>query len=171
MNNLATEQELFEKFKRNMDYLIGLCKDKTIVFDFDGTLTRFQYAADRMLPCKDDEIEEFTRAGGNIYQDIYILKTMKYIVQRLNMDDVYVLTSTVPSLREIKNQIIIDNFNIPRERIIHTDGSSQKIKVLEDIHSKTSKRILFLEDNYKILLVAEENLNFVKGYHTSCLLP
>lgn len=171
MDDLVTEQELFEKFKRNMDHLISLCKDKTIVFDFDGTLTRFQYASDRMLPCKDDEIEEFTRAGGNIYQDIYILKTMKYIVRHLNTDDVYVLTSTVPSLRKIKNQIIIDNFNIPRERIIHTDGSSQKIKVLEDIYSKTSREILFLEDNYKILLVAEENLNFVKGYHISCLLP
>lgn len=171
MSNLITEQELFEKFKRNIDYLIGLCKDKTVVFDFDGTLTRFQYASDKMLPCKDEDIEEFTKAGGNIYENIYILKTMKYVVCHLNMDDVYVLTSTVPSLKQIKNQIIINNFNIPRERIIHTSGSAQKIKVLEDIHSKTSKKILFLEDNYKILLLAEENLDFVKGYHTSCLLP
>ena len=39
-----------------------------------------------------------------------------------------------------------------------------------DIHSKTQKNILFIEDNYKILLTVEENLNFVRGYHISSLL-
>jgi len=164
-------ENLFKQFKDNVEYFIDLCHGKTVVFDFDGTLTRFQYSFDRMLPCKDADIEEFTRAGGNIYENVYILKTMKYVMPRLDKDDVFILTSTVPSLREIKNRIIIQHFGISRERIIHTGSSGEKLRILKDIYSQIKKDILFVEDNYKILLTAEENLPFVRGYHISSLLP
>ena len=163
-------EELFEQYKRNINHFIELCKDKTVVFDFDGTLSRFQYAVDSLLPCKDADIEEYTRAGGNIYQNIYVLKTMKYIMPKLKSDDVLVLTSTVPALREIKNRIIAENFNIAPEKIIHTNGSKEKLEVLKEIYAQRKKRILFVEDNYKILLDAEENTDFVRAYHISSLL-
>lgn len=163
-------KELFLQYEKNINDLIKLCKGKTLAFDFDGTLTRFQYNEERMLPCNDEDIEAYTKSGGNIYTNIYVLKTMKYIMSQLNKDDVFIVTSTVPSLREIKNKIIFEHFNIPCEHIIHTDGSLKKINVLIDIHNKTQKNILFIEDNYKILLTAEENLNFVRSYHISSLL-
>ena len=53
---------------------------------------------------------------------------------------------------------------------MHTAGSLKKIDALIDIHNKKQKDILFLEDNYKILLTAEENLSFVRGYLISSLL-
>ena len=164
-------EELFAEYKKNIDHFIELCKDKTIVFDFDGTLSRFQYALNSLLPCKDADIEEYTQKGGNIYQNIYVLRTMKYIMPFLNKDDVLVLTSTVPSLREIKNRIITENFDISPEKIIHTNGSKEKLKILEEIYTKRKKQIVFVEDNYKILLNAEENLNFVRAFHTSSFLP
>ena len=162
--------ELTKRYKENINHLIDLCQNKTLAFDFDGTLTRFQYASERMLPCKDDEIEQFTKAGGNIYENIYILKTMQYIISQLDKENIFIVTSTVIPLREIKNQIIIQNFGISREHIIHTLGSGEKIGILKNLYEQTKKDILFLEDNYKILLTAEENLDFVKGYHISSLL-
>ena len=162
--------EIAKQYEENINNLIALCQGKTIAFDFDGTLTRFQYTSENMLPCKDADIEKFTQDGGNIYENIYILKTMKYVISKLDIENVFIVTSTVPSLREIENQIIIEHFGIPRERIIHTCGAKEKLNILKDIYEQTKKEILFLEDNYKILLDAEEELNFVKGYHISSLL-
>lgn len=164
-------EELFEQYKRNVDHFIELCQDKTVVFDFDGTLSRFQYAVNSLLPCKDADIAEYTQKGGNIYQNIYVLKTMKYIISKINLDDVLVLTSTVPALRETKDRIIAENFNIASEKIIHTNGSKEKLEVLKEIYAQRKKQILFVEDNYKILLDAEENTDFVRAYHISSLLP
>ena len=91
-------------------------------------------------------------------------------MSQLNKDDVFIVTSTVPSLRETKNKLIFEHFNIPCEHVIHTNGALKKIDALVDLYAKTGKDILFVEDNYKILLTAEENLNFVKSYHISSLL-
>lgn len=157
--------------KKNIRHFIDLCAGKTVIFDFDGTLSRFQYAQNSLLPCKDADIEEYTQKGGNIYQNIYVLRTMQYIMPFINQDDVWVLTSTVPSLREIKNRIIEKNFKISPNKIIHTHGSKEKIEVLKKIYAQEKKHILFVEDNYKILLDAEENLDFVRAYHTSSFLP
>lgn len=167
--NLKPE-DLFVQYEKNINDFVALCKGKTIVFDFDGTLSRFQYASDSLLPCKDADIEEYTRAGGNIYENIYVLKTMQYIMSLINKNEVWVLTSTVPSLREIKNKIIEDNFGIEMKRIVHTNSSKEKLGVLKDIHEKTGKQIVFVEDNYKILLDAEEKTDFVRAYHTSSFL-
>lgn len=164
-------QPLFELFEENIKQLLALCEGRTLVFDFDGTLTRFQYAKDRMLPCRDEDIEQYTKDGGNIYENIYILKTMKYIMSLLNKNDVYILTSTVVALRPIKDKIIVDNFAVWQNHIIHTHNSAEKLDVLHKIYEKTGREIIFFEDNYKILLNCEENTNFVKGYHISRLLP
>ena len=163
-------KELFSQYEENICNLIDLCKGRSLAFDFDGTLTRFQYTKERMLPCNDEDIEKYTKSGGNIFKNIYVLKTMKYVISQLSKDDVFIVTSTVPSLRESKNKLIFEHFNISYEHIIHTNGALNKIDALVDIYNKTQKDILFVEDNYKILLKAEENLNFVKSYHISSLL-
>ena len=163
-------KDIFAVYERNINSFIDLCQGKTLAFDFDGTLTRFQYALERMLPCKDEDIEKYTQEGGNIYEKIYILETMKYIFSKLDKENIFIVTSTAPSLRKIKNQIIVQHFGIPEERIIHTLCSAAKLEILKNLHSRTKKDILFIEDNFKILLSAEEMLSFVKGYHISSLL-
>ena len=162
---------LFEEYKKNIENFIFLCQGKTVAFDFDGTLTRVQYAQNSLLPCKDEDIEAYTKSGGNIYHNIYVLKTMEYIVSQLEKNDLWIVTSTVPPLRPIKNKIIVEHFDLLPERIIHTNSSNEKLKVLEDLHQKTNKTILFVEDNFKILLKAEESMNFVRAYHTSSFFP
>ena len=164
-----TLDDILTEHKNNILNFVELCKGKTIAFDFDGTLTRFQYDTSRMLPCKDSDIEEYTKSGKNIYKNIQIFKTMKFIISQLNMADIFIVTSTVPSLREIKNKIIFENFGIRADRILHTYNSSEKIDVLRNIYTKNKKDILFVEDNFKILLAAEETLSFVRGYLISSL--
>lgn len=163
-------QLLFNQYEKNINHLIFLCEGKTVVSDFDGTLTRFQYAKERLLPCKDADIEKYTNAGGDIYANIYILKTMEYIFKKLNKNDIFILTSTVPPLRQEKNKIILEHFDVLASQIIHTPNSTSKFEVLDQIHAQTQKEIIFLEDNYKILLNAEETRDFVKGYHISSLI-
>jgi hypothetical protein len=92
------------------------------------------------------------------------------IFSKLDKENIFIVTSTAPSLRKIKNQIIVQHFGIPEERIIHTLCSAAKLEILKNLHSRTKKDILFIEDNFKILLSAEEMLSFVKGYHISSLL-
>lgn len=53
---------------------------------------------------------------------------------------------------------------------MHTNGSAEKINVLKELHTKTGRDIIFVEDLYKTLLTAEENLDFVQGYHISSLI-
>lgn len=163
-------KELFKAYEQNISDFLQLCHGKNIVFDFDGTLTKFDYAQDRMLPCLDDNIQEYTLAGGNIYQDVKILKTMQYIFSKLGRENVWVLTSSVPALRNIKSEIIHKHFGISYNKIIHSDNALHKLFFLKQIYEQENKQIIFIEDTAKTLLNAEECMDFVKGYHISNFL-
>lgn len=162
--------DVFEEYEKNISDFISLCEDKTIVFDFDGTLTKFKYAKDRLLPCRDADVSEYVSAGGNIYKEITILKTMKYIISRLPLECVWVLTTSVPEIRKIKSKIVFENFHIPEERVVHSDNDAHKITLLKEIYARQKKNIVFVEDTARTLLAAEENLDFVRGWHISGFL-
>ncbi len=163
--------ELASEYLQNIEEFINLSQGKLLAFDFDGVMTQFQYAENRMLPCLDSDIQEYTLQGGNIYENIHLTKTFQYIFSQLNKENIWIVTSTVPALKPIKSAIINKNFGIDEGRIIHTPGSAPKIGVLKELHEQFNKPIIFIEDNFKILLDAEEALNFVQGYHISRLIP
>ncbi|MBE6451322.1 MAG: hypothetical protein E7016_05095 [Alphaproteobacteria bacterium] len=163
-------EEILNDFEQNIASFIELCKDKIVVFDFDGTLTKFKYEKNRLLPCLQKDVLEYTLAGGNIYHTTTVLKTMQYIISKLNMNNLWVLTTSYPQLRDIKSKIIHQHFNIPLERIIHSNSDLHKVELLKNIHSTTYKKIIFVEDTVNTLLAAEDNLDFVEGYHISSLL-
>lgn len=169
INDISLE-DLSNIYKRKVLDLISLLQFKTIVFDFDGTLTEFKYDNNRLLPCKDNELYEYSK-NNNIYEDATILKRMKYILNELDTNNVYVLTVTVDTLRNKKLNFITKNFDINPNHIIQVNDSNEKMNVLEELHKKTKKNIIFLEDTAKTLLNAEEKFNFVKGYHISSLIP
>ncbi|MBQ8785681.1 MAG: hypothetical protein IJZ59_06560 [Alphaproteobacteria bacterium] len=164
-------EDLVEDYKNNIAKLISLCEGKTIVFDFDGVLTKFQYAENRMLPCRDDDVHDYTVSGGNIYQNVPIQKTLQYIISQLPKENIWVLTQTIPIMRNIKNEVIIKNFDIPVERIIHSDSALHKLVFLKEIYAQTNKPILFVEDTVSTLLRAEEDMDYVQGFHISGLIP
>ena len=143
-----------------------LNEDAIYVFDFDGTLDAFKYAIGRLLPCRDDEIEEYCKTH-DLYEFVYILKTLKYIISRLNKKNVYVLTRSELTVIRSKNKAILDNFDIAKKHIIHVQNADNKLSKLRKLHKKTGKKIFFVEDSFKTILNAEECMEFVEGIHIS----
>jgi len=170
INEELNKTILGEEYQKNIYNFIELLKDKTVVFDFDGTLTNLKYSEDRILPCKDDELYEYSK-DNNIYENVSFVKTMQYVINKLNMTDVYVLTVTVETLKAKKEAVIQDGFNgIYKQNIIHTNNPDEKIDALKKIYLENKKQIVFVEDNADILIKSEELLDFVEGYHISRLL-
>ena len=74
---MITLTELTENYKKNINNLLDLLRNKVAVFDFDGTLTALQYTPDRILPCKDAELHEYSKKY-NIYHNARTLDTVNY---------------------------------------------------------------------------------------------
>ena len=171
MQNDINLDDLTNIYKRKIFDAISYLNFKINVFDFDGTLTNFRYTNDTLLPCKDYELQSYCREH-NLYENAEALKTMQYIINELDPNNIYVLTSTVPSLRENKNRFIYSNFpTIKKENIIHTNGADEKLEILKKIYEERQKQIIFVEDLYKTLLNAEEKYDFVRSLHISNLIP
>ena len=90
MNSLSINY-ITNLYKQNIINKINMMKDKVVVFDFDGTLTEFKYADKTLLPCTEAGLHEYSKTG-NIYENVHILETMRYIISQLNSNDVYILT-------------------------------------------------------------------------------
>ena len=166
--------EYAQVYKRKVLDLITLCYNKIVVFDFDGTLVEFKYAADRLLPCKDDDLNEYFE-HDDYYQYCKALKTMRFVIEVLfpiDTSELYVLSVSKPNVKEPKLNSIKNIFpEILTDNVYQVDNPDEKMKVLEELHNKHNKDIVFIEDTAKTLLIAEETFPFVKGYHISSLIP
>ena len=112
-----------------------MLKNEIVVFDFDGTLTAFAYPyydqdekgkrilrkPNRLLPCRDDEIYEYSKTK-NLYQPgtYKTLDCMKYIIKHLDANNIYILTRTEPTLIDKKNVCIQKNSRCLKENIFFT---------------------------------------------------
>ena len=142
------------------------------MFDFDGTLTKFKYAENKLLPCKKDDFVKYVADGGEFYKNVSVLNTMKYIIEQIGKENVWVLTTSIPEIRKMKKEVIVKNFQIPEERIIHSDSDIHKIELLKEIYNKQKNdKLVFVEDTVYTLMNAEDCLDFVEGYHISSLIP
>lgn len=123
-----------------------------------------------MLPCRDDELQDYCKEQS-IYSNVRLLKTMQYVMNECEIDNIYILTVTVESLRADKEKVIARGFpNVLKEHIIQVDNSSMKNEALRSIYAERCKDIVFIEDTAKTLLNAEEELSYVRGYHISSLI-
>ena len=140
-----------------------LSEDAAYIFDWDGTLTAFKYAIGSLLPCRDDEVEEYCKTH-NLYIDVYVLKTMQFIISFLPADRVYILTRSELTVIADKNTAINNNFNnIKPDHIIHVQNAGNKLAKLRKIHEETGLNLFFTEDTFKTILDAEECLEYVQG--------
>ena len=181
----------FLKKERNMYKLIKLVvefikqarniakklRNKIVVFDFDGTMTEFRYAENSLLPCRDDEVYEYSK-NHNIYANARMLAMVQYVIGRLNPDNVFVLTRTETTLIEKKNNCIYQNFpSIKKENIYHVQLADQKMNVLKSLLNKFNTNIIFVEDSFKTILNAEEAMPATNdkpgiiGMHISSWIP
>ena len=83
-------REILNDFAKNIEDFVRNSEGKVVVFDFDGTLTKFKYDKDRLLPCLQNEVQQYTIAGGNIYKDVRVLKLMQYIVGQIGENNVII---------------------------------------------------------------------------------
>lgn len=161
-------------YKNTVQDFIELCKGKVVAFDCDGTLTEFRYANKHLLPCKDDDLNEYI-LQDNFYARAKFSVTMKYVIDMLfteNAEGLYIVTTSVPNVAPLKTQRLMQVFpQIKEENIYHTSANTKKAEALQEIYAKHQKEIVFVEDNAEILLDVEERLPFVTSYHISCLLP
>ena len=160
---------LAEMFVNLIETILNGLKGHIVVFDFDGTLTEFRYAKESLLPCRDDEVYEYSKEN-NIYANARMLETMKYIIANLDKEKVFVLTRTETTLIDKKNEAILNNFEINPENIFHVQDANNKLAVLRNLHKRFNENIIFVEDTFKTILNAEEAMSFVKGIHISSFL-
>lgn len=166
MKNAKT---LAEMFVDRINMMVEGLKGHVVVFDFDGTMTEFRYAEESLLPCRDDEVYEYSMTH-NIYANARMLETMKYVISCLDREKVFVLTRTETTLIEKKNEAILNNFEIDAENIFHVQDANNKLAVLRQLHKRFDENIVFVEDTFKTILNAEEAMSFVKGIHISSFL-
>ena len=164
--NLET---LAKMYMERVEMLLNGLKGHIVVFDFDGTMTDFRYAEDSLLPCRDDEIFEYSKTH-NIYENARMLETVKYIINNLDKEKVFVLTRTETTLIEKKNDAILKNFNIKSENIHHVQDANNKLAILRKLHNDFGENIVFVEDTFKTILNAEEAMSYIKGIHISTFI-
>lgn len=165
---------LANAYKRKVLNFISLCQFKTVVFDFDGTLVEFKYDNKHLLPCRDDEIDEYI-INNNFYENCVALKTMQAVLDILfpfGAEDAYILSVSLPNVKEPKLNKIKELFPVfSEDNVLQVASPSEKIDALKRIYHKHGKEIVFVEDAAKTLLNAEEELDFVTGFHISSLIP
>ena len=167
MENLTT---LANRFVAHIQKIVEKLQGHVVVFDFDGTMTEFHYAESSLLPCKDDDIYEYSKTH-NIYANARMLATIQYVIEQLDPNLVFVLTRTEQTLIGKKNECIYENFpSIKKENIYHVQLADEKLRVLESIHQHFGTNVVFVEDTFKTILNAEETMPFIKGIHISSFL-
>ena len=162
-------RQIAEMFIARIEMIVSMLKDHVVVFDFDGTMTEFHYAETSLLPCRDDEVYEYSKEH-NIYADARMLETIKYVIGQLDPAKVFVLTRTETTLIDKKNEKILECFDILPENIYHVQDSNNKLAVLRKLHKGFDENIVFVEDTFKTILNAEEAMPYVKGIHISSFI-
>lgn len=156
---------------KRINMILKMLIGKIVVFDFDGTMDEFYYNKETksLLPCKDKDVYEYSKTH-NIYNDARMLESVKFIINNLNNKNVFVLTRTEETLIDKKNEVILKNFNILPENIIHVQKAENKLEELSKLHDRFKTNIIFVEDTFKTILNAEETFKFVKGIHISSFI-
>lgn len=158
------KEELINEIEGKIKYL----KDKVVVFDLDGVLCKFKYTDDtsyNLLPFKNEEdiVNEYTK-DNDLYKYAEPVKVMQYIISKLNIENVYILSLTRENIRKWKYNWIDKYYNsIKKENIIYTDTAYEKLNHLKELKSKyPNKEIVFVEDTADTLIkVNDEQLDII----------
>ena len=153
--------------KTQLECLIKVLRDYYVVFDIDGTLTRFRYTKSKqLLPCDNSDLEEFSSQGNNMYENAEPLISMQYIISRLNPDKVATLSTTTTMNKVYKSIWIKENYPTIKERnMLWTEDDFQKLEYLEKLAKE--HKVLYVDDSYKTLLYIEKRNKDITLMHIS----
>ena len=170
---MTTLDSLANIYQQKVLSFLGFCKGKTVVFDFDGTLTDFKYGENSILPCPEKDLPEYF-SKPDLKIRLFPLQTMQWVIEELihSGSDIYIITVSALFLEKPKNYAIHKMYPmIPMENVYHVRYSGAKTEVLRHIHEEKDKPIVFVEDKAETLMQAEEALDFVQGFHISSIIP
>ena len=159
-------KELVEKkIKEKIENL----KDKITIWDIDGTLCKFHYTGDdsrELLPCNDDDLKTFLKTH-NMYNNARPLKIMQYIVNSLNPDLVYTLSTSIELAKLQKDEWLKTFYpKIKKENIFYSSSDGEKLIILEQLLlANKDKQLVFIEDTAKTLLNVEEKFKDIELQH------
>lgn len=130
-------------------------KDTVYVFDVDGTLTDFNYAA-----------RSFWNPTMNpvSYNGVRPLKTTQKLISSLDKDKVFICSrAALKGEPEAKKKFLLKNFNLRPDHIYFVEDNSAKIDVLKKIQNLTKvedELLLLIEDSTDVLYNVLVNTNY-----------
>jgi hypothetical protein len=162
----VTDNEL----RRRLDKLAEQMEDYLVVFDIDGTLCRFKYTGeDLLLPCNNEDLGKYLSYANNMYTYAEPIKSMQYLINKLDPSKVMTLSTAVPMAVLLKVDWLEKYYpSVLPSNTLWTKCDEDKLKVLQKL-SKDNK-VLFIDDSYKTLLFIEENDKSIKLMHTSMFI-
>lgn len=130
-------------------------KNTIYVFDVDGTLTDFNYAARSFWNPTMDPVS---------YDNVRPLRTMQKLISSLDKDKVFICSrATLKGEPEAKKKFLSDNFNLRPDHIYFVKENNGKLDVLTKIQNLTKvedELILLIEDSTDILYNVLVNTNY-----------
>lgn len=162
--------QILSRYKQKIENWIDVLKNNFVVFDFDGTLVEMAHDETRLLPCSNNDLNEYAQTH-NVYAHVKPLEIMQYIVSQLDPSKVYVLTVSQPNIIEQKQRSVNRLYpNILNSHVLHVANAKAKYVALQQLHADVRNHILFIDDDLTVLLQAEEGLAFVKSIHISSFI-
>lgn len=162
--------QILINYRHKIENLISLLQTEHVIFDFDGTLIEMAHGNNRLLPCADADLNEYAK-DHDVYATVKPLEIMQYIVSKLDSNKVYVLTVSQPNIIEQKQRAIQRLYpTIIPSHVMHVRNSAAKYIALQQWHADTRHDVIFVDDDLKVLLKAEEGLCFVKAIHNSTFM-
>ena len=130
-------------------------KNTIYVFDVDGTLTNFNYAARSFWNPTIDPVS---------YDGVRPLKTMQKLISSLDKDKVFICSrATLKGEPEAKSTFLLENFNLKPDHIYFVKENNEKLDVLKKIQNLTKvedELILLIEDSTDVLYNVLVNTNY-----------
>ena len=130
-------------------------KNTIYVFDVDGTLTDFNYAARSFWNPTIDPVS---------YDGVRPLKTMQKLISSLDKDKVFICSrATLKGEPEAKAKFLLENFDLRLDHIYFVRENIEKIDVLKNIQDITQvedELILLIEDSTDVLYNVLVNTNY-----------
>lgn len=146
-------------------------KNKFVFFDFDGTLCEHRYE-DVAQPSDDVWLKKML-FESEIYQTVRPIKTMQNVLNKIPVDNVFVL-GVVTTNKEIEQKYIWLKNNFPQikhENVFFINKMKNKVETLKcfcEVKNINKKDVMMIDDMHSVLIDCEQE-GFC-AYHPSSFM-
>ena len=147
--------------------------NKVVFFDIDGVLVDYHFGINKINVVPDSEYIEYCK-HNDVYENARPLKTMQTLINKLNPDNVYVLSVSFSEPEcNYKKAFIKRNYpTIHSQNIMFTLHKENKISLMLYVRDKLRIRdedMVIVDDSVDILDNVEKNSE-INCYHISSFI-